>query len=82
MFSRLKVQSSRAAVAAFSAGVALVSAFAAGAANATLDPSISTGITGIQTDATSLNGLVMPVVVAILGMIVVYKLVKRFGNKI
>lgn len=51
-------------------------------ASAALDPSIATGLTGIQTDATSLNTLVVPVVFAILSMLIIIKLIKRFGNKL
>ncbi len=68
-----------------SAAVALFGALAFVAAApsfAALDPSVATGLTGIQTDATSLNALIVPVVIAILGMLIVVKLIKRFGNKI
>jgi len=51
-------------------------------ANAALDPSIATGITGLVTDATSLNGLIVPAMFAIFGMVLMIKLVKRFGNKL
>lgn len=55
---------------------------AAGFANAALDPAVAEGINGIKADASELNGLVVPVIIAILGMVIVIKLVKRFGNKI
>jgi hypothetical protein len=53
-----------------------------GSAQAALDPSIATGLTSIQTDATSLAGLVWPVLFTILGFLIMMKLAKRFGNKI
>lgn len=61
---------------------ALVALFAAGAANATVDPSVATAFASIQTDATSLAGTVTPICVAILGLVIGIKLVKRFGNKL
>lgn len=62
--------------------VAGMGLLASSPAFATLDPSIATGLTGIQTDATSLAGLVWPVLFTILGFIIMMKLAKRFGNKI
>jgi hypothetical protein len=53
-----------------------------GTASATIDPSVATAFTGIQTDATSLSGIVTPIVVAILGLLIVMKLIKRFGSKL
>ncbi|SFA98633.1 hypothetical protein SAMN04515620_1116 [Collimonas sp. OK607] len=82
MFSKIKNVSQRAVVAASTAGVAVATALFSGAANATLDPAVATSLTAIQTDATSLNGLVMPIVLGIFGMLVTYKLIKRFGGKI
>lgn len=51
-------------------------------AHAAIDASVGTAITGIVTDATSLNSLIVPAVITVLGMGVVIKLIKRFGNKI
>jgi len=53
-----------------------------GAAHAALDASIATTFAAVQTDATALSAIVVPIVVAILGLTLVIKLVKRFGNKI
>ena len=55
---------------------------AAGFANAALDPAVAAGVESIKSDAAELNGLVVPVVIAVLAMVIVIKLVKRFGNKI
>lgn len=55
---------------------------AVGAANAAVDPSVATAFNQIQTDATSLAGTVTPIVVAVLGLVIGIKLVKRFGSKI
>jgi hypothetical protein len=49
---------------------------------AALDASVSTAFAAIQTDATSLNAIVVPILIAILGMVILIKLYKRFGNKI
>lgn len=51
-------------------------------ANAALDPSIATAMTGLQADATSLLALVFPVVLSIFAMLTGIKLFKRFGNKV
>lgn len=53
-----------------------------GSAQAALDASIGTGITAVVADATSLSDLVVPAVVTVLGLTLVIKLIKRFGNKI
>ncbi|MFJ2989653.1 major coat protein [Collimonas sp. NPDC087041] len=61
--------------------VALLAAGAA-RADATLDPSVAAAFTSMQANATAVFGLAMPVVASILGMVIVIKLVKRFGNKV
>lgn len=66
-----------AVVVGVSAGVAMV-----GSAHAALDASIGTGITAVVTDATALQALIVPAVVTVLGLSLVVKLIKRFGNKI
>ncbi|MDP3671718.1 MAG: hypothetical protein Q8R69_18755 [Telluria sp.] len=53
-----------------------------GSANAAIDASVGTAFTALQTDATSLSAIVVPIVVAVLGLVIVIKLIKRFGNKI
>jgi len=50
--------------------------------HAALPTGVDTSITAIQTDATTLGGYVAPVLIAILGMTVGFKLIKRFTNKI
>lgn len=52
------------------------------AANATIDASVGTALTAVQADATSLSALVVPIVVGVMGLSIVIKLIKRFGNKI
>lgn len=51
-------------------------------ANAAIDASVGTALTAIQTDATSLSALVIPIVVAVMGLMITIKLIKKFGNKI
>ena len=53
----------------------------AGSANATLDPSVQLAVTGIVTDATSLDSMLVPAIVTIMGFFVVIKLIKRFFGK-
>jgi hypothetical protein len=67
------------AVVATLAGAALV---AAGNASAAIDASVSTAFTAVQADATSLSAIVIPIVVAVLGLFITIKLIKKFGNKI
>lgn len=55
---------------------------AAGAASAAIDGSVATALTSVQSDATALSGIVVPIVVAVMGLGIVIKLIKRFGNKI
>ena len=52
------------------------------AANAALDASIDTAFTAVKADATALSAIVIPIVVFVLGLTLVPKLIKRFGNKI
>ena len=67
---------------------AVVGAVAAGAllamsnANAAIDASVGTAFAALQADATALSVIVVPIVVAILGLVIVIKLIKRFGSKI
>lgn len=63
-------------------GAVVVSVAFAGAANAALDPSIATGLTAIQGDAVAILALVFPVVVAVWGLTMAPKLMKRFGRSI
>ena len=51
-------------------------------ASAALDSGISTGLTAIQTDAASIATLVWPVLLAIMGSLVVMKLVKKYVAKL
>lgn len=64
-------------------GLALIGAAAPAFA---LDSAVSTALTTafatVVTDATALSALVMVPIVGILGVSLVIKLVKRFGNKI
>lgn len=51
-------------------------------AHAALPLAISTELAVVQTDALALADLIWPVVIAIFGAIVMFKLFKRFGSKI
>jgi hypothetical protein len=51
-------------------------------AHAALDASVGTAFTAVKDDAVSLSAIVTPIVVSILGLALVLKLIKRFGNKI
>lgn len=61
---------------------ALALAVVPGLANAALPTGVSSGLTSIQTDGLALADLVWPVVIAIVGAVVVFKLFKRFISKI
>jgi hypothetical protein len=81
VLKKMKAASSRMHLAA-SASVAAVILLATANANAAIDASVGTAFTAIQTDATSLLGIVTPIVVTVLGMFIVLKLIKKFGGKI
>lgn len=51
-------------------------------ANAAIDASVSAALTAVETDAKALSAIVVPIVVSVLGLSLVIKLIKRFGNKI
>lgn len=80
MLNFLKKKGARAAVVAGSVGAAALTV--AGSASAAVDASVATAFTQLQTDATSLAGIATPIVVAVLGLSIGIKLIKRFGNKI
>lgn len=61
--------------------LALVS-LASVSAYAALPASVATTVTGIQTDAQGIFDLIFPVVGVLLGLMIVIKLFKRFGNRI
>ena len=52
-----------------------------GSAHAAIDGAVTTAFTAVQADAVSLSAIVVPIVVAILGLGITIKLIKRFGNK-
>lgn len=54
----------------------------AGSAMAAVDGSVATAFAALQADAVSLAGIVTPIVVAIMGLGIAIKLIKKFGNKI
>ena len=62
--------------------VASMLALFASTVHAALDASIATAFAAVQTDAIALSAIVIPIVVSILGLIIVIKLIKRFGNKL
>jgi hypothetical protein len=51
-------------------------------ASAAIDPSVASGIAAINTDAHTLSGIVVPVIVAIMALLIILKLIKRFGAKL
>jgi hypothetical protein len=69
-------------VSAFLLATLAMFAVMAGSAQAAIDASVGTAFNAIQTDANSLSAIVTPIVVAILGLVIVIKLIKRFGNKL
>lgn len=62
--------------------VATAATFAAAAANAAIDGSVSTAMNAVQQDAISLSAIVTPIIVAVMGLGIVMKLIKRFGGKL
>ena len=56
--------------------------FTAAQAQAAIDAAVGTAFTAIQTDAVALSAIVTPIIVSILGLVIVIKLIKRFGNKL
>lgn len=61
-------------------GVLLVTGMQA--AHAELPAGVATGLAQVQSDAGDLFDIIVPIVLAILGMMLTVKLIKRFGNKI
>jgi hypothetical protein len=51
-------------------------------AHAAIDASVGTAFGAVAADATTLSGTVTPYVVSVLGLGIVLKLIKKFGNKI
>lgn len=65
------------------AATAAASAFVvSAAAHAEIDASVTTAMAQVKADATELSGIVTPIVIAIMGLGIVIKLIKRFGNKV
>jgi uncharacterized membrane protein len=62
----------------FVAFLAMFSSFA----NAALPTGVSGGLSSIQSDMLALVDLVWPVVIASVAAIIIFKLFKRFANKI
>lgn len=74
---------SLAAKLAKSMGAVVVGTFATlEAARAELPAAVATSFASVKSDASALNDLVVPIVIAILGMFIVLKLIKRFAGKI
>lgn len=64
-------------------GAVVVGTFATlQAARAELPSAVATSFDAVKADASALNDLVVPIVIAILGMFIVLKLIKRFAGKI
>jgi len=51
-------------------------------AHAEIPAVVGTALAAVQTDATALQAIVIPIVVAVLGLSLVITLIKRFGSKI
>jgi len=63
------------------AAVVLTSMVVAGMANAEVPAVVGTSITAMTADATSIFSTVFPFVAAVMGLVIVVKLFKRFTNK-
>lgn len=64
------------------AAVATGTLIVSGSAMADLPAAIGAALTAVQTDGLALADLVWPVVIALFGATILFKLFKRFGNKI
>lgn len=64
------------------AAVGTATTIAAGNAMAALPAGVDTAISALGDDAATLAGYVAPVMLAILGFTVGFKLIKRFTNKL
>jgi len=51
-------------------------------AHAEIPAAVGTAFAAIETDAEALFAMVVPYVVAVLGLMIVLRLIKKFGNKI
>lgn len=63
-------------------GAGALLAASIGAAHAELPEVVGTTLTGIKTDGMALADLVWPIMLAFLGVALLMKLSKRFGNKV
>lgn len=61
---------------------ATIGAAMATTANAALPTGIDTSLAAVQTDALAMADLVWPVVIALFGSVVLFKLFKRYASKI
>lgn len=57
-------------------------ALASASSFAAVDAAVGTALAAVQADAVTLAGIVTPIVIAVLGLMLGIKLIKRFGNKI
>lgn len=62
--------------------VLIVGLAASTGAFAALDPAIATGVAAVEADAVAILALVFPVIVAVWGLTMAPKLMKRFGRSI
>lgn len=62
--------------------MATLAAVVTGSAHAALPAAISTELDAVKTDGLAMADLVWPVVIALFGALVLFKLFKRFGSKI
>lgn len=66
----------------FAAVLGLFASVMAVSAHAEIPAAVGTAMTAVLTDATSLQTIVIPIVVGVLGLTLVITLIKRFGSKI
>jgi hypothetical protein len=76
-----KFTMSKQRLAAFVGSVGVAGLTVCGSAFATLDTSISTGLTAIQSDFTALMAIVYPFMLTILSALIIFGLVKKLAKK-
>jgi hypothetical protein len=64
------------------AGASLVAGSAMAAIDATVATAITTELAAVQANAGELSGYVWPIVIAIFGLVVLFKLFKRFAGQV
>lgn len=77
-----KINAVKRRLSAVIAGSAVAMGVMVGEAAAALPASVATTVTAIETDGKAIFDLIFPVVGVFLGLVIVIKLFKRFGNKV